>query len=130
MEKVAWISRHPPLPKQLRVLMEKLGEIEIVHISNTFRDAHEVLKEVRSIGAKYAVVVLPLSMIAVLTQYKDITWLWAEMFQVHDGDCIGYVCPNYNPESDVILKSVFTKRHLRFNKFYKIKEVQMIFEDW
>ena len=126
--KVAWVSRHKPLPAQLNELKKKLGDdVEIVQISKTFRDVREVYYDIKSAGAQYAVVVLPLSMIAVLSQYKDIVWLWAEMEPLHL-NCKGELCPEYDPNSDVILETVGMIRHLRFKEFKQILKVEMVTE--
>jgi len=126
--KVAWVSRHKPLPAQLNELKKKLGDdVEIVQISKTFRDVREVYYDIKSAGAQYAVVVLPLSMIAVLSQYKDIVWLWAEMEPLHQ-NCKGELCPEYDPNSDVILEAVGMIRHLRFKEFKQILKVEMVTE--
>ena len=129
--KVAWISRHSPLPIQLSALRERLGEVEIVTISRTFRDAAEVAGELRSTGAKYAVIVLPLSMTAKLLELcRDVTFLYAEMQNVHDSrNCeLAEACPEFDPDRDVLLKSPELTRHLRFKRFTRIKEVRMITE--
>lgn len=130
MKVVAWVSRHPPLKSQIETLKEKLGEdIEIVRIDKTFTDANEVYKQVKTMRATHAVVVLPLSMVAVLTQRKDITWLWAEMISVHPHSCPGASkCKDYNPETDVVLESPTFNRHLRFKSFKRIMRVEMITE--
>ena len=130
MVRVAWVSRHPPLPLQVKRLSEKLGDVEVWMISKTFTSIDEILGEIREIGAKYAVVVLPLSMIARLIKDKSITWLWAEMIPVHKHSCIGENCPDYNPESDVIMKGSTFNRHLRFKEFKLIKEVKLVLEEW
>lgn len=127
--KVAWVSRHPPLKSQLKELESRLGKVEVVPISKTFTSAEEVLNAVKSAGCSYAVVVLPLSIVANLVNDKSITWLWAEMKPVHSQSCVGILCPEYNSETDVILESPTFNRHLRFTKFYKIKEVKMVLEE-
>lgn len=128
---VAWVSRHPPLPAQTAYLERRLGPIEVRQLSKTFTDYRNVLAEVKKIGARYAVVVLPLSMIALLVPSKDITWLWAEMAPVHQNSCPGPdVCADFKPETDVVMASPSFNRHLRFNCFKRIKEVRMVTEDW
>ena len=126
MIKVAWVSRHRPLNSQIKTLKEKLGDIQIVHINKTFADYREVLNTIKETGAKYAVVVLPLSMIALLVGDKDVTWLYSVMLAVHD-NCMGEGCPLFNPDTDVFMPP---NRHLRFYEFKKIKDVRMILEDW
>ena len=130
MEVVAWVSRHEPVPLQVEQLEAKLGPVKIVRISKTFRDAREVYEDVKAVGARYAVVVLPLAMIAKLVEWGDVTWLWAEMSYVHD-DCPGSKCPLFDPSSDVILRTRNgVNRHLRFRGFKVIKELKLVLEDW
>jgi len=126
---VAWVSRHPPLPVQIDALKSKLGDVEIVQISRTFTDVNEIVGEVRRVGAKHAVVVLPLSMIARLLEVcRDVVWLQAEMVPVHEHSCEGENCSDFNPKTDVVLSSPNFTRHLRFNGFKVIKKIEMITE--
>ncbi len=127
--KVAWVSRHSPLPVQIETLKQKLGEIEIVQISKTFTDYREILNAVKSTGAKYAVVVLPLSLIAQIVQDKSITWLFARMQGLHE--CLGpEKCPEFDPTRDVWLPLHGSDkgRHMRFERFEKIVKVEMVTE--
>ena len=130
MEVIAWVSRHPPLSVQEGELKRLFGEIEIVQISKTFRDAREVFEDIKYIGAKYAVVVLPLSIIAQLiplAQKEGIKLLWAEMVGIHE--CEGPDrCLIFNPETDVWIPLHGSKlgRHMRFKGFHEIVEVKMI----
>jgi len=128
MTVVAWVSRHRPLPIQIRKLKEKFGDIELVILNRTFRDVRDIYSDIKAVNAQYAVLVLPLSMISALVQlYKDVVWLWAEMVPVHE-HCIGEDCPDFNAESDVIMHSPDAVRHLRFNEFRRILRVEMITE--
>lgn len=129
--RVAWVSRHPPLPAQLERLRRVFGEgVEVVQISRTFATAEEVAEAVRAAGARAAVVVLPLSMIARLLEAgRDIAWLWAEMSALHE--CYGPgACPEFNPETDVWLPLHGSQkgRHMRFNRFMRIKAVKLELE--
>ena len=128
---VAWVSRHKPLPAQISELKKRLGnDARIIKFSKIFKNAEEVYREIRSFGARYAVVVLPLSMISVLTaQYKDVVWLWSEMEVLHR-NCKGTHCPEYNPDTDVILESFSEVRHFRFRGFKRILKVEMVAEPW
>ena len=136
---VAWVSRHRPLPAQVFYLGERLHSVRMVCIDKTFRDANEVMEEVRKVGAKYAVVVLPLSMIAQLVplaKKEGITLLWSQMVppENHPGPadkCPGPGrCPVFDDGLDVWLPLHNTEygRHLRFAGFFKIKEVKMVLE--
>ncbi|MEM2474727.1 MAG: hypothetical protein QW407_02280 [Thermofilaceae archaeon] len=64
---VLWVSRHKPLPAQLRALEEKLGEIDVVQIEHV-PHADYVIDLARRLGAKVIVPVLPLSFIARLVE--------------------------------------------------------------
>ncbi|RLF98636.1 hypothetical protein DRN58_06555 [Thermococci archaeon] len=115
--KIAWVSRHDPLPAQVKELKRLFGEnVVIVQYKRTFRDAKEIIEELKKFDLKIAVVVAPLSMIAHLIKEKSILWLWADMKPANS---------EFDEKTDVIYGS----RHLRFNKFYKIKEVKIEFEE-
>ncbi|MHA1593626.1 MAG: hypothetical protein ACTSXX_02685 [Candidatus Baldrarchaeia archaeon] len=127
--KVAWVSRHPPLEAQLEVLREKLGDFQLVRIAKTFTSYKEVLDEIKRFGCQYAVIVLPLSMIAQLVQDKSITWLWAEMEGLHE--CLGPShCSEYDSKRDVWLPlhGQPKGRHMRFKGFRRIVRVEMVTE--
>jgi len=128
--RVAWVSRHKPLPIQLRTLREKLGEFELIQLSKTYRDAKEVLEEIKRHDCQYAVLVLPLSMIAQLVRDKSITWLWAEMRGLHE--CVLEECDEFNSETDVWLplRGSDKGRHMRFVKFKRIVKVELVLEEW
>jgi len=130
--KIAWVSRHPPLPAQLDALRER-GFKDIVRISETFTNADEVAAEIRSAGCRHAVVVLPLSMIAQLVErQRDIAWIWAEMSPVEAGhECLGEECPFYDPNQDALIPSREEGyRHLRFADYKRILRVTIVFVDW
>jgi len=134
--KVVWISRHAPLPSQLSLLMNNLGFAEVVIIPKTFNTAEEVMEEIRRVGAKAAVVVLPLSMIAhllPLARREGVRLLWAEMQPPpeHPGPadrCLGPgKCPIFNRDTDVWLPLAGTDvgRHLRFKAFHEIIDIKL-----
>jgi hypothetical protein len=132
--RVAWVSKHPILPVQLKVLKQKLGQnIQVLYYTQPFVDVQELYSTLKQADIQYAVVVLPLSMIAKLAEYNDITWLWSEMQKVHD-NCPGLSCELFNPETDTILSTRGNHgmfyRHLRFSTFRKIKGVQLLLESF
>jgi hypothetical protein len=132
--RVAWVSKHPILPIQLQVLKQKLGsDIQIFYYTQPFVDVQELYATLKQADIQYAVVVLPLSMIARLSEFHDITWLYSEMQKVHD-NCPGLTCELFNSETDTILPTrsnhgIFY-RHLRFSTFKKIKGVQLLLESF
>jgi len=123
MTTIAWVSRHTPLKAQLEYFKQKLGNYTLYHISQTFKDAQHVLDQIKQLQCKYAVVVLPLWVIAKLVQDKSIVWLYPEMEKLHE-NCNG--CSEFNPDTDVIVKG----RHYRFRDFKVIEEVKVVFKDW
>lgn len=119
---VAWVSRHPPLPVQIEALKEKLGNIRMAHIHQTFVDYKQVMDTVNRTKARHAVVVLPLSIISLLLstpEAKDIKWLRAEMEPATG---------KFDPDTDVLLQSPNGDRHLRFKEFAVLKEVRLVTE--
>jgi hypothetical protein len=131
--KVAWVSKHPILPIQIKILKQKLGNPQILQYTQPFVSVEELYNALKQADVKYAVVVLPLSMIARLTEYNDITWIWSEMVKIHD-DCPGLSCELFNSSTDVLLPTRSNYgmfyRHLRFSCFKKIKGVQLLLEDF
>ena len=128
--KVAWVSRHPPLKSQLRELQRVLhAPVDVRPVEKTFRDAREIIRDVRSELADVAVVVAPLSMIAVLLrEAPEIAWLRAEMTALHE--CNVMQCQEFNPDTDVWLPMQGSDqgRHMRFSHFCRIREVRVICE--
>jgi len=62
------LSRHEPQEEQIRELEGIFGEIEIVQVSKTVSGATEVLELMREHGADEIVTVLPLGLVAELTE--------------------------------------------------------------
>jgi hypothetical protein len=131
--KVAWVSKHPILPIQIKILKQKLGNPQILQYAQPFVNVEELHNALKQANVKYAVVVLPLSMIAKLSEYDDITWIWSEMQKVHD-NCSSISCELFNSDTDVLLPTRSNHgmfyRHLRFSSFKKIKGVQLLLEDF
>jgi len=114
MVKVVWLSRHGFLNAEVEALKEKFGDnVEIVQINRTFRDADDVVEDVIKTGAKYVIPVIPLSMLFRCVHHpkaKSLTWIWSD--------------------TDVLLRSRLGTRHLRFRGFKKIKDIQLVLEDF
>jgi len=137
MVKVVWLSRHGFLNAEVEALKEKFGDnVEIVQINRTFRDADDVVEDVIKTGAKYVIPVIPLSMLFRCVHHpkaKSLTWIWSDFEAVHSGErsfCDSDPCPDYNPDTDVLLRSRLGTRHLRFRGFKKIKDIQLVLEDF
>jgi len=65
---VLWVSRHPPLKAQIEALERKLGSIAIYQMSGLIPNAEAVAEEAVKLNARVVVPVLPLSMIARLSE--------------------------------------------------------------
>jgi len=136
-KRVAWVSRHTPLPAQISELKRLGYSDDIVVISKTFASVNDVMAEITAANATAAVVVLPLGMIAELlplARREGVTLLWAEMAppEPHPGPadkCLGpKECEAFNPSSDVWLPLSGQPhgRHLRFKRFHEILEVKLV----
>ena len=134
---VLWASRHNPLKVQVQELKRKLGEDTVIVKGRSFyRDAGEVIDHAKQVGATYIVAVLPLSMIARVTEIAkqhNITILYAEM------ECTkklyNYPNPNidYNPTEETVIVVDTSKvgriyKVFRFKQFHKIKAVKLELE--
>lgn len=80
--KVLWVSRHAPLPCQLSLLRERLGDVEVIRFEGHIPNAEFVIELAKQVGAKYILPVLPLSFIArlvELSRQNGFTVLWGRM---------------------------------------------------
>jgi len=131
IRRIAWVSRHAPLPAQLAEIARLFPGATLVDAGAHFRNERELVARLEAAGAGAAVVVLPLSMIARAVELRpDILWIWSEMSQVH-GDCPGPdSCPLFNPETDAWLPGARGEpgRHVRFVGFRRIAEVRVVLE--
>jgi len=124
---VLWVSRHTPLPSQIRFLRNYFGDIKLVQISGVIPTAEHLIPYIERYKPKVVVPVLPLSFIARLCDLAKryrFTLLWAKMNLLHnDRD---EPCEEFDPETDVI---VAPNRHFRFECFKIIREVKLVLED-
>lgn len=122
MIKVLWVSRHPPLPAQIKALEALYGSGTITFKDNKpFSNAQEIIQRFEQGHFDEMVVVAPLSVIAQLTQ-RGITPLWAEMNEVHD--------EKFKEDSDVLIQEGRpTQRHMRFQRFRMVKRVALEFDE-
>jgi len=65
---VLWVSRHPPLKAQIEELERKLGSVIIYQLSGVIPNAEFIIDYIKKLNARYTVPVLPLSMIARLSE--------------------------------------------------------------
>jgi len=131
VSRVAWVSRHAPLPAQLAEIARLFPGAVLVDAGAHFRNAEELVARLDAAGAGAAVVVLPLSMIARAVELRpDILWIWSEMAPVH-GDCPGPdSCALFDMETDAWLPGAWGEpgRHVRFVGFRRITEVRVVLE--
>ena len=130
---ILWVSRHPPLPSQIRFLEKKFRNPRIVQISGRIPNAEFVVEIAQKHSAKVIVPVLPLSFIARLVELSRKVgfevW-WAEMEQVKIIQHEPIANKDYNPETDAYIKGYEgTYKIMRFKKFHRIKEIKMVMEE-
>ncbi len=68
---VLWVSRHRPLPAQVKELRRKLGKVRVVMLSGIIPNAEFVADIATKFGASYVVPVLPLPFIARLVELGE-----------------------------------------------------------
>jgi hypothetical protein len=134
---VLWISRHKPLPAQLKYLEKKLGDFELVQHTQPIATAQKAIELAEAVKADYIVPVLPMSFVIHLVneaKKHDYTVLRAEMEMIHN--CELENCPEYDEETDTIMisKDLTTleviRRHFRFKEFVMLKDIKIITEKW
>jgi len=124
MKKILWISKHKPLQKQVEELKRIFGNIEIVLWDQKVKDVNHILKLIKKFNANEVIPILPLSIIQRLVE-NGIKPLWSEMKFLHE--CDYFNCNDFNNESDYY--DIASKKHFRFQKFYRIKEIKMVLEE-
>lgn len=106
MTRIAWLSRHQPLPAQIEALKSVFGTVEVVQESNTWTDADAIMKCIQ--GFDEVVIVAPLSLIDQLIR-RGVKPIRAVMQLQPAGTPV-------DPRTDVVEKD----RHYRFVKFERI----------
>jgi len=123
-KKILWLSRHEPLPAQIKYLKEKLGDIEIEKEQGIVRDAEHVMEIIKETGAEIVIPVLPQTIImhiAPRCAQENVMLLRAEMELLHECDP---VCQCFYKNTDTWVNG----RHYRFIRFNKLKEIKIIEE--
>jgi len=135
---ILWVSRHNPLPAQIKALEEKLGAVKIYQFGGTVPNAEFVADLAKQLGAKIVIPVLPLSIIARLTELarsNNFTLLWAEMEQVKVLSYEPKAGVDYNPEVETVVVAAGAHeaksyKVMRFKRFNIIKAVRLEMEPW
>ena len=130
--KILWLSKHEPLPKQLDMLKQKIGDYLLIKQSGWYNDVSDLFVFVNRLGVEYIIPVLPLSMIARLVNLANkhnITVLWSQMIEVNKG----YGTPP--TDIDRYCQTILTMRNgmwkvVEFDKFFVIKGVNLVLEDF
>jgi len=119
--KILWLSRHSPLPAQIKELKKKFGDVQIIQYNKKVRDSQHVLELMRKYEADEIVAVLPLSIIARLCEL-GIKPLYMEMELLHE--CKEVPCIDFDIERDWIDSS--SKRHYRFKSIKRIERIELV----
>lgn len=136
-KRVLWISRHKPLPAQIRYLKERIGEFDLIIHSKPLSTARDAVHLAEVHKADYVVPVLPLSFIMHLVEEaknRDFVVLRADMENLHN--CSVVPCPMFDAGRDTIVETrdVSTGktfyRHFRFRGFKVLKDVVLVEEDF
>jgi len=133
--RVLWVSRHYPLLAQIRELQKIYGaDIEIVQMRGYIPNAEAIVQKAKEVGAEVIVPVLPLSMIAKLTEMQKkngFTLLFAKMKMV--------ACTKNLEEATMIAMEAPERRTMitygdgfarvfEFERFERIVEVKLVTE--
>jgi len=112
---IVWVSRHAPLPAQIRALRERFGEnARIIVDPRPFSSAEEIVQRFREVNGDEMVVVAPLSVIAALCA-QGIRPLYARMVPIPAVE---------DPDTDCWASG----RAYRFVQFERISEVRLVTE--
>jgi hypothetical protein len=133
--RVLWVSRHYPLPAQIRELQRIYGaDVEIVQMQGIIPNAETIVQKAKEVGAEVIVPVLPLSMIARLAEMQKkegFTLLFAKMNAIasvkslEEAKRIAMEAPE---KRTVTTYSDGVVRVFEFERFEKIIEVKLVTE--
>lgn len=77
--KILWVSRHPPLLKQMEELRRIFGDVEIVQYAGFVKDADHVVQLKEQYGADEVITILPMTMIYHLVKETGIKPIYPEV---------------------------------------------------
>jgi len=133
---VLWVSRHEPLPAQIRALEQKIGAIEVQQLVGIIPSAEFVAEVAQKLGAKIVVPVLPLSFIARLSELarrQGFTILMAKMREVarvqsrEEAEKLVAEAPEWRTAVEY---SGGVYRVWEFERFEKVIRVEVVTEPW
>lgn len=114
--RILWVSRHPPLYKQIKELERIFGNVEIVQFAGFVKDAEHIIQLMKIYEADDVAVVLPLSMIYRLVEDYHVHPIFPEMELLPNG------AEQYDYEDPK------SKRKYRFKQFVRIKAFDIVKE--
>jgi len=123
MKKILWISRNQPLNSQIGELKRLFGEDVIIDQDvNPFASASDIVKRYKKGFYDEMVLIAPLSVCRVITEY-GYRPLWSEMRQVSHDD------PNFEVEVEGSQGRVEgKKRRYQFIRFKRLIGIDVNFE--
>ena len=131
---VLWVSRHSPLPAQIKALEEKLGSVAIYQMNGMIPNAELVVEIAKRLNASVIVPVLPLSMIARLAELakqNNFTVLLAKMNTIATTKTVEEArkVAWEKPESRTMATYADgTVRVFEFERFERLIEVRLVTE--
>jgi 16S rRNA U1498 N3-methylase RsmE len=133
--RVLWVSRHYPLPAQIRELQRIYGaDVEIVQMQGNIPNAEVIVQKAKEVGAKVIVPVLPLSMIARLAEVQKkegFILLFAKMnaiASVKNPEEAKRIVMEAPEKRTITTYSDGVARVFEFERFEKIIEVKLVTE--
>ena len=131
---ILWMSRHDPLPAQLRELKKRLGDYHLVHWPKKISTDERAIQIIKELGARYVIPVIPESIVNRLVEVQEkhgFRVLIPVMEQLHL--CKSDQCEEFDPDTDAIVVSrdmetgETIRRHFRFRGFVWRRRV--VYED-
>lgn len=111
-KRILWVSRHSPLPNQLKELDRIFKDYEVVQYNGFIRDAKHVVELMKSYKADEVVTILPMTIIYHLLKEEGIEPIFPEMERV-TGDDYDYVDPG-------------TGKRYKFKRFVRIIDFEIV----
>jgi hypothetical protein len=131
---VLWVSRHPPLPAQIRALEERFSGIVVYQMSGVIPNAEAVAEAAKKLNANIIIPVLPLSMIArlaELSKQNKFTVLIAKMNNIattRDPAEAQRLVQEAPEKRTIATYADGTIRVFEFERFEKLVEVKLVTE--
>lgn len=121
------ISRHKPVPAQLKYLGRVLGSYKIITLRRRYPTVEALLEEIEPLiyafDDVYILPVLPLTFIMRLVEESRRSGyrfkvLYSKFEKLHN--CGGKTCPDYDPETDSL---VYTRGDPPFHRHYRFRHI-------